>query len=90
MSDHPDGMAPPALPQPGVERLAQGAHQAVDRFAGTAGQIADTLAVNGAQLKGMSARVGDSCRAQVRDHPLATLGLAVAAGFALNWLMRVR
>jgi hypothetical protein len=87
MSDNTNGAAPQ---HHGVERLTQGAHQAVDRFAGAAGQIADTLAVNSEQLKGLPARVGGACRAQVRDHPLATLGLAVAAGFALSWLMRAR
>ena len=87
MSNDTNGAAPQ---HHGVEHLAQGAHQAVDRFAGAAGQIADSLAVNREQLKGMPARVGDTCRAQVRDHPLATLGLAVAAGVALSWLMRAR
>jgi ElaB/YqjD/DUF883 family membrane-anchored ribosome-binding protein len=91
MSEHPNGMVPPApLPHQGVERLAQGAHQAVDRLAGTAGQIADALAANREELQGLPARVGDTCRAPVRDHPLASLGLAVAAGFALSWLMRAR
>lgn len=74
----------------GVERLATGAHHAVDKFAGAARQIADTVAANGVQLKGVPARVGETCRAQVRDYPLATIGLAVATGLALSWFMRAR
>lgn len=90
MNDPGNGLAPLPAPHAGIEQLARGAHQAVDRAAGVAGQVADTLVANRHQLEGLPARMGDACRAQVRDHPLATLGVAVAAGFALSWLMRVR
>jgi ElaB/YqjD/DUF883 family membrane-anchored ribosome-binding protein len=90
VADNGNGPAPQEASHAGIEPLARGAHQAVDRAAGAAGEVADTLAANGRQIKDLPAQIGQTCRAQVREHPLATLGVAVAAGFALSWLMRAR
>jgi ElaB/YqjD/DUF883 family membrane-anchored ribosome-binding protein len=76
--------------RPVVDRIASGAHQAVDRIAGAAGQAADTLGVKGAQLKNAQVRAMEQCRGYVRDHPVASVGIAVAAGFLLSRLVSWR
>ena len=64
--------------RPAVDRLAFGAHKAVDKIAGAATQAADALEVKGEQLKGVQVRVMDECRGYVREHPVASLGIALA------------
>jgi ElaB/YqjD/DUF883 family membrane-anchored ribosome-binding protein len=76
--------------RPMVERVASGAHRAVDSIAGAAGQAAETLGVKGEQLKDAQLRAMEQCRGYVRDNPLASLGIAVAAGFILSWLVGSR
>ena len=76
--------------RPAVEHVAAGAHHALDRVAGVANQAAETITVKGKQLKDAQLRLADNCRGQIQERPLATLGVAVAAGFMLNWLLRQR
>lgn len=76
--------------RPVVDRLASGAHQAVDKIATAAGQAADTLGVNAEQLKNAQVKVMEQCRGYVRDHPMASLGIAIGAGFILSRLMSSR
>jgi len=75
---------------PMVDRIASGAHQAVDKIAGAAGQAAETLSVKGGQLKNAQAQAMEQARIYVRGHPLAALGIAVAAGYLLSRLLRLR
>lgn len=76
--------------RPAVDQLASGAHHTVERLAGAATHAADSLDARGAQLRNAQSRLVDSCRSQLRDQPLATIGVAVATGFFLNWLLRQR
>jgi ElaB/YqjD/DUF883 family membrane-anchored ribosome-binding protein len=76
--------------RPAVDRLASGAHEAVDKIAGAATQAADALAVKGEQLKGAQVRAMDACRGHVREHPVASLGIALAVGFVLSRLLSSR
>ena len=73
--------------RPMVDRVASGAHQAVDKIAGAAGQAAETLGVRGEQLKDAQMRAMEQCSGYVRDNPLASLGIAIAAGFLLSRLL---
>ena len=75
---------------PVVDRVAAGAHEAVDKAAHAATAAARALDKKGAQLKDLQGRYLDDCRAQVRDHPLAALGVALAAGFLLSILITRR
>jgi ElaB/YqjD/DUF883 family membrane-anchored ribosome-binding protein len=75
---------------PVVDRVAAGAHDAVDKAAGAATAAARALDKKGAELKNLQARYLDGCREQVRDHPLAAIGVAVAAGFLLSILLTRR
>ena len=76
--------------RPAIGRIASGAHQAVDKIADVATHAADTLGVKGGQMKDVQARLLDDCSAYVREHPLASLGIAVAAGFLLSRLTSSR
>jgi ElaB/YqjD/DUF883 family membrane-anchored ribosome-binding protein len=75
---------------PVVERVAAGAHEAVDKAASAANAAAKAVEQKGEQLKDLQARYLDGCREQVRGHPLAALGVAVAAGFLLSLLLTRR
>lgn len=75
---------------PTVDHMVSGAHKVVDKLAEAAGQAADTLEINSGKLKEAQSRLNDCCRAQIRDKPLVTLGIAVAAGFLVGWLLRQR
>lgn len=76
--------------RPVVDRISSGAHLAVDKIAGAAGQAAETLGEKGEQLKNAQARAMAQCRGFVRDHPVRSVGIAVAAGFLLSRLVTWR
>ena len=73
--------------RPAVDRLASGAHQAIDRLAGAATSAAETVDTKAGQLRDAQERMVDDCRDYVRDNPVMSVGLAVAAGFLLSRLL---
>ncbi len=75
---------------PAVESMASGAHQVIDKVAGAAQSAAAGIEHKGEQLHDVQLRFTESCRRYVNEQPVATLGMAVAAGFALSWLLRRR
>lgn len=74
--------------RPAVEQLTAGAHQATDKLSGAAIHAAESLTQKGRQVRDTEARLAETCRAHVRDNPIASLGIAIAAGFALSWWLR--
>ncbi len=76
--------------RPMVDRIASGAHQTVDKIAGVATQAAETLGVKGEQLKNFQAQAMEQCRGYVRENPVASLGIAIAAGYLLSKLLSSR
>lgn len=85
---HSDGMI--ASAHNGVEQLAASSHGAIDSLANGAGDLADLLSRKGGQLQDSQRRLSESCRNQIREKPLLALGIAVASGFLLSWLVRAR
>jgi ElaB/YqjD/DUF883 family membrane-anchored ribosome-binding protein len=75
---------------PAVENIAAGAHSTVDRLASAASHTADRIDLAGGQLRDTGLRLTQAVRTQYREQPLATIGIAVAAGFALSFLLRRR
>jgi len=77
---------------PVVERVAAGAHDAVDKAASAATKAAKMVDEKGADaMKAVrEMRYLESCRNSVRDNPLAAIGVAVAAGFLVSLLMSRR
>ncbi len=76
--------------RPAVDRLAASAHDVVDKVAGVATQAAETLGVRGEQIKTAQDKLVESAREYMREHPVATLSVAVAAGFVLSRLLSSR
>lgn len=76
--------------RPTVDHIAAGAHEAVDRVAGAATHAAEALEAKGEQLRDAQSHLMAACRVQMRERPMATIGMAVAAGFVLNWLLTKR
>lgn len=72
---------------PAIDHLAGGVHQAVDKIGAAAIQAAETLELKRQQLKDAQARVTENCREYVRENPVTSLGIAVAAGFLLSRLL---
>jgi ElaB/YqjD/DUF883 family membrane-anchored ribosome-binding protein len=73
-----------------VDRMASGAHAAVDKTADMAARAAESLDAKGEQLKNLQAQWLESSRAYVRDHPVQALGIAVVGGFLLSRLLSAR
>lgn len=84
-----------------VNSVRSNAHQAIDRLSGAtrpaiehlaagAHQAADKLNANGRQLRKSQGRLAENLRRQLRERPFTSIGMAVAAGFLLNWLLRQR
>jgi len=73
--------------RPTVDRLTTGAHEAVDSIANAASQAAETLEEKGMYLKEAQSRFVESASNYVHEHPVASLGIAVATGFVLSRLL---
>ena len=79
-------------------RVVQGAHEAVDRIAekaapaveklrSTMSGATDTMRSSADQLSHMQEEWVATARTTVREHPLAAIAVAVAAGMVLTKLM---
>ena len=73
-----------------VDRMASGAHAAVDKTADMAARAAETLDAKGEQLNDLQVRWLESSRAYIRDHPVKSLGIALVGGFLLSRLLSSR
>jgi len=73
---------------PAMDRAAQAVHDTVDKVAQAAGPAADWINQNAEQLMQRQDELLESCRSYVRDRPLATIGIAVAAGYLIGRLGR--
>jgi ElaB/YqjD/DUF883 family membrane-anchored ribosome-binding protein len=67
------------LDQGTVQRLAQRAHEAVDR-------LEQTIGTGSEKVMGMQQEYGDMAREQVRNNPLAAVGVAFAVGIVFSKL----
>lgn len=74
--------------RPVVERISESAHQAVDKLAGAAARAAETLDEKGVQLRDAQTRATAGMRSFILEKPLTSLGIAVAGGFLLSWLLK--
>ncbi|MEO8135974.1 MAG: DUF883 C-terminal domain-containing protein [Betaproteobacteria bacterium] len=72
---------------PAVDRMSAGAHEAVEKAAFVASDAAASVDEKAQQLMALQSRMTEQCRDYVRDHPLASIGIALAAGFVLSRLI---
>lgn len=76
--------------RPAVERMATGAHQVVDKLAGVAASAADKLGTKGEKMKETQSRLTEASRDYIRENPMTSIGIAVAAGVVLSRLINSR
>lgn len=73
-----------------VDRLSKGAHDTIDRAADYAASAADRVSEKYDELYQMQEDWVEAGREYVREHPVAALGMALAAGYLLSMIMRRR
>lgn len=74
----------------GMEQKTVDSQGSVDRLTNGANHLAQLLSHKGEQLRDAQRRLSESCRCQIREKPLAAIGIAIAGGFLLSWLVRSR
>jgi len=75
-------------PQKQIERVSDGAHRAVDQAANRVGAIADRFGEKADEGLEMKEDWLEAGRDYVREHPVAALSIALAAGYVLSAFMR--
>ena len=73
-----------------IDRLSQGAHQVVDRAASAASSVASRVGEKGEEWLEMKDNWVEGARDYVREHPIAALGIAAAAGYLFSMISRWR
>ena len=73
-----------------TEKASNFAHETVDKVTRASGQAADALEAKSEQLINAEQRMMKNCSGYVRDNPITSLGIAVAAGFMLSRLLSSR
>ena len=73
-----------------IDKAANSANEAVDKAASATNQVTEALGKKGEQLKNAEQQIMEDCRVYVRDNPLTSLGIAVAAGFLLSRVLSGR
>jgi ElaB/YqjD/DUF883 family membrane-anchored ribosome-binding protein len=72
----------------GLSKLSDSAQQTMERFAQAASQAAKRLSAQGGEL--LQGPTAEKARTYMREHPLATIGIAVAIGLILSKLLSRR
>ncbi|MGZ5094742.1 MAG: glycine zipper domain-containing protein [Burkholderiales bacterium] len=67
-------------------RLTETAQQAMERLSDVASQTANRLSEKGQELWDMRGQAADTARSYVREHPIATIGIAIAIGLLISRL----
>lgn len=73
---------------PVIDRVARAAHRTVDRAAQAARPTADWLNQNAGQWRQQQRRILDRCRGHIRERPLVSIGIVLAAGYLAGRLVR--
>ena len=67
-----------------IDKAANSANEAVDKVTSATNQAAEALGKKGEQLKNAEQQLIEECCVYVRDNPITSVGIAVAAGFLLS------
>jgi len=73
--------------QSSISRMSDTAHQAVNRASEVAHQTADRLSARGEEWMSSGNEWMESTRVYVREHPVAAVGMAIAAGYLLSRIL---
>jgi len=72
----------------GLGRLTDSAQQTMERFTHAASQAASRLSAQGEQL--LQGPTAEKARTYMREHPVASIGIAVGIGLVLSKLLSRR
>jgi ElaB/YqjD/DUF883 family membrane-anchored ribosome-binding protein len=75
---------------PALDRLSSGAHHTVDKAASAATQTAAAIHIKREQLRYARVRTMDETRAYIRSNPMTSVGIAVAAGYLISQMLKLR
>lgn len=75
---------------PAIDRLASGAHRAVNSADEAANSATDALAKAGNKAGVKGEELYAAGASYMRDHPMFTIGIAVATGYVLSRLLATR
>lgn len=75
---------------PAIDRLASGAHRAVNSADEAANQATDAIAKAGTKAGVKGEELYAASAEYLREHPMVTIGLAVATGYLLSRLLATR
>ncbi len=70
-----------------IDKVSHSAHAAVDKIAHASHQTAEVLGEKGEQLRTAEEELVESYRDYIRENPISSVGIAVAAGFLLSRLL---
>jgi ElaB/YqjD/DUF883 family membrane-anchored ribosome-binding protein len=70
--------------------ITSAAQDTMGRWSSAASQAANRLSERGEELWEMRGQAADTARTYMREHPLATIGIAVAVGLILSRLLSRR
>lgn len=70
-----------------AEKIAQATSQAAEVLSEKKEQIAEAVSEKSKQVMEMEEEFLKNCRAYVQDHPITSLGIALAAGFVLSQII---
>ena len=73
-----------------IDKAANSPNEAVDKVASATNQAAEAIGKKGEQLKNAEQQLIEDCRVYVRDNPITSVGIAVAAGFLLSRMVSGR
>jgi ElaB/YqjD/DUF883 family membrane-anchored ribosome-binding protein len=73
--------------RPAVDHAVNTAHEKVDQLADMASHASETFDEKAAEFKEMQAKFMENATQYVQTHPMASLGIAMAAGFLLSKMM---
>jgi ElaB/YqjD/DUF883 family membrane-anchored ribosome-binding protein len=73
-----------------LDKVSHSAHEAFDKIASATSQATEALGEKGEQLKKTEKKLMKNCRGYIKDNPMTSVGIAVAAGFLLSRLLSRR
>ena len=73
-----------------TDKVSNSAHAAYDKIADATSQAAETLVEKGELLKKTEQKLMKNCSGFIRDNPITSVSIAVAAGFLLSRLVSGR
>jgi ElaB/YqjD/DUF883 family membrane-anchored ribosome-binding protein len=67
-----------------IDKLSSTAEEAAEKIASVTSQATEALGEKGEQLKELEEQLMEDARDYIREHPITSMGIALAAGFMLS------